>query len=55
MNTDDRALRYRWVRSNNRLFGVVATMQRTRDRLADSRFDRAVDVFGSLLDAGRIN
>lgn len=43
------------VRSTNRLFGVVATMQRTRDRLADSRFDRAVDVFGSLLDAGRIN
>lgn len=43
------------VRSTNRLFGVIATMQRTRDRLADSRFDRAVDVFGSLLDAGRIN
>lgn len=42
------------ARGVGRVVGVVASSQRVRDRLTDSRFDRAVDVYGSLVDAGRV-
>lgn len=42
------------ARGAHRALGVVASLPRIRERLADSRFDRAVEVFGSLLDAGRL-
>ena len=43
------------ARNTNRRFGIVASAPGIRNRLADSRLDRAVDVFGSLLEAGRIS
>ena len=42
------------ARNTNRPLGIVASAPGIRGLLADSRLDRAVDVFGSLLDAGRI-
>lgn len=42
------------ARNTNRRFGIVASAPSIRGRLADTRLDHAVDVFGSLLDAGRM-
>lgn len=42
------------ARNTNRRFGVIASAPAIRDRLADTRLDKAIDVFGSLLDAGRM-
>ena len=42
------------ARTMGRSVGVVASMARIRERLDVSRFDRAVDVFGSVVDAGRL-
>lgn len=42
------------VRASQRGVGVVASMPRVRERLADTRFDRAVDVVSSIADAERL-
>jgi anti-anti-sigma factor len=41
------------MRASQRGVAVVASMPRVRERLADSRFDRAVDVVSSVGDAER--
>lgn len=43
------------VRTSGRAIGIVVSMARVRARLTESRFDRAVDVFSSVLDAGRLS
>jgi anti-anti-sigma factor len=42
------------IRAAKRGIAVVASMPRVRDRLADTRFDRAVDVVSSVGDAERL-
>jgi anti-anti-sigma factor len=42
------------ARASQRGVGVVASMPRVRERLADTRFDRAVDVVSSIADAERL-
>lgn len=42
------------MRSARRGVAVVASMPRVRDRLADTRFDKAVDMVSSLSDAERL-
>ena len=42
------------VRSSGRAVGVISSNPRLSGRLIDSRFDRAVDVFGSLIEAENV-
>ncbi|MBM3730734.1 MAG: STAS domain-containing protein [Actinobacteria bacterium] len=42
------------TRAARRGVAVVASMPRVRDRLVDTRFDKAVDIVSSLVDAERL-
>jgi anti-anti-sigma factor len=42
------------ARATGRTVAMIATVPRLRGRLADTRFDRAVDVVSSALDAERL-
>ncbi|MEY3640863.1 MAG: hypothetical protein RLZZ199_668 [Actinomycetota bacterium] len=42
------------VRASQRGVAVVASMPRVRERLVDTRFDRAVDMVSSVSDAERL-
>lgn len=41
------------ARKSDRRLGIVASAPGIRARLVDTRVDRAIEVFGSLLEAGR--